>query len=123
VSIIVDSFSKFLRHFIVIVIICKGRKPAASDELCAKDVCTSVGYLPLAMVIIAGHLKKYRSVSFQDYLEELVKNRLEVIDFTQISDVELATRHDAAIKVTLKSQWDSFRNLYDRIHVNRFIKK
>ncbi|HYT43000.1 MAG TPA: hypothetical protein VEP90_11705 [Methylomirabilota bacterium] len=47
-----------------------------------------------------------RSVSFQDYLEELVKNRLEVIDLTQISDVELATRHDAAIKVTLKSQWD-----------------
>jgi hypothetical protein len=51
----------------------KGRKPVRSEEQCANEICNSVGYLPLALVLIAAYLKNYQSVSFRDYREELIK--------------------------------------------------
>ena len=40
----------------------KDRNPTPSEKQYAKDICTSVGYLPLALVLIAGYLKKYQDL-------------------------------------------------------------
>lgn len=83
------------------------RTPAdAAEEEYARAICSAVGNLPLALVLAGAFLRKYHSVSFADYQEELVKNRLTVIDTTEVTVDELATRHEAAVETTLRTQWD-----------------
>lgn len=83
------------------------RQPKTTEEQeHAQAICNAVGYLPLAIVLAAGYLGKYSDVSFADYREELIKNKLNVVDIGEISQEELATRHIAAVEVTLQSQWD-----------------
>ena len=53
----------------------------------AKIICNSVGYLPLAIVLIGGYLRLYPEVSFLDYYEEYVKNKLGSIDLDEITKV------------------------------------
>jgi hypothetical protein len=43
--------------------------PAEEDH--ANAICSAVGYLPLAIVLVSGYLSKYHDVSFNDYQEEL----------------------------------------------------
>ncbi|MCI0695491.1 NB-ARC domain-containing protein [candidate division KSB1 bacterium] len=76
------------------------------EEEQAKAICKTVGYLPLALVLAAGFLNKYRTVSFLDYHAELARNKLDVIDSGEMAPEELSTRHDPAVRATLKSQWD-----------------
>ena len=40
----------------------------------------------------------------------MIEKRLDIIDLTQISKEQLATRHDASIKITLQSQWNSLNH-------------
>ena len=83
-----------------------GRKPVnISEENCARTICGIVGYLPLALVLVGGYLEKYRSISFLDYEKELIKNQLGAIDLSKMSREQLATRHEAAVKTTLRSHW------------------
>ena len=83
------------------------RDPASPPEAAsARAICSAVGYLPLALVLAAGYLNKYRAVSFADYYAELAKNKLAAVDAGAVSDEELATRHVAAVGVTLESQWE-----------------
>ena len=73
----------------------------------AASICNAVGYLPLAIILAGAFLKKYESETpYEDYHEALVKNKLDTIDIGEISEEELATRHEAAITTTLESQWE-----------------
>jgi WD40 repeat protein len=71
----------------------------------AHSICNAVGYLPLAIVLAGGYLNKYRDVSFADYHEELLNNKLEAIDIGEVTQEELATRHTAAVGITLQEDW------------------
>jgi WD40 repeat protein len=76
------------------------------DEDHARAICRTVGFLPLAIILVGAYLNKYASdISFADYHEELVKKRLDVIDIGEVSDEDLATRHKAAVRATLEDQW------------------
>ena len=88
-----------------------GREPKGDEEQKhAHSISNVVGYLPLALTLIAGYLEKYVKVTFADYHEELQKSKLDAIDFGEMSQEELATRHVAAVRVTLKSQCDGLKD-------------
>ena len=83
------------------------RKPESNEEIeYVKKICNSVGYLPLAIVLVGGYLRKYLDVTIQEYYEEHIKDRLGSIDLDQISDYELATKHTAAVRATFESEWN-----------------
>jgi hypothetical protein len=75
------------------------------EEDHAKAICNAVGYLPLAIILAAGYLNEYTDVSFSDYQAELIKNKLDVIDIGELNEEELATRHVAAVGITLEEDW------------------
>ena len=90
----------------------KYRKPTeqyqqhgGEEERYAEKICGSARYLPLALVLIQAYLRKYQDVSFKDYYDEFVKNKLGSIDLNEISENQLATRHNPAIRVTLDQDW------------------
>lgn len=80
------------------------RGPREQEQAVA--ICNALGYLPLAIVLAAGFLKKRKSISFRDYYEVLRNNRLETLDLNQLSETELATRHRTAVTATLNEQWN-----------------
>lgn len=77
------------------------------DEEEIRKMCEAVGYLPLAIVLAAGYLYNYASVSLHDYLAELTSRALDTVDFEPISQSEIATRHAACVAATLRSQWEA----------------
>jgi WD40 repeat protein len=82
------------------------RQPDTPEEAQhAHSICNAVGYLPLAIVLASGYLNKYKDVSFADYHEELLNNKLEAIDIGEVTQEELATRHAAAVGITLQEDW------------------
>jgi hypothetical protein len=82
-------------------------------------ICNSVGYLPLALVLIQAYLRKYQDLSFKDYYEEIVKNKMGPIDLDEVSEYELATRHNAAIRTTLDQDWKISERIDNQNQVQR----
>jgi hypothetical protein len=81
------------------------------EEGPARSICNAVGYLPLAITLAGAYLRRYQEdISFADYSQELTKNKLGVIDIGDMSEENLATRHVAAVKATLQSQWGMLRD-------------
>jgi WD40 repeat protein len=82
-------------------------RPAASpaEQEAVAGICGAAGFLPLALVLIAGLMRKRPRVSYAAYLAELRKKRLGTIDLGQMSAAELATRHLASVEDTLAEQW------------------
>lgn len=87
--------------------------PAEQDN--AHAICSAVRYLPLAVVLAEGYLNEYADISFADYHEELIKNKLDVIDIGEVSREELTTRHAAAIGFTLQEDWKRFTDDHARL--------
>ena len=55
----------------------KYRKPSSNEDIeYANKICKSVGYLPLAIVLVGGYLHKYPDVTIQEYYEEHIKDKL-----------------------------------------------
>ncbi len=54
------------------------------EENYGRMICNSVGYLPLALVLIQAYLRKYKDISM-----------IGSIDLDEISEDQLATRHNA----------------------------
>jgi TIR domain/NB-ARC domain len=76
------------------------------EKRSALAICNAIGHLPLALVLAGKYLARYRNVcSFVDYHAVLVENKLVTIDIGEIRPEELATRHVAAVGLTLKQQW------------------
>jgi hypothetical protein len=79
----------------------KYRKPKSDEEeKYAKKICNSVGYLPLAIVLIGGYLRLYPGTTAKYYYEQHIADKLGSIDLGEITKDELATRHDAAVRGT-----------------------
>lgn len=77
----------------------------------ARTICRSLGYLPLALALAAAYLGKYPRISLAGYLRRLEKEGgLETVDASGADPLDLPTRHDAAVRATLKSQWDVLEN-------------
>jgi NB-ARC domain-containing protein len=84
----------------------KYRKINSSNEVkYVKNICNSLGYLPLAIVLVANYLRKYSDMTVQEYYEEHIKDKLGSIDLGQISSDELVTRHVAAVRATFEPDW------------------
>jgi WD40 repeat protein len=82
-------------------------RDAGSNEIeDAKKICNSVGYLPLAIVLVGGYLNKYNDITIQEYYEEHIKDKLGSIDLDQISNHELTTKHIAAVRATFGPEWN-----------------
>jgi len=87
------------------------RVPQTFEEEYAKAICNAVGNLPLAIILAGAYLRDYReNISFADYSNELKKKRLGSIDIGDMSEESLATRHVAAVKATLQSQWEMLKD-------------
>jgi WD40 repeat protein len=93
----------------------RDRKPSdAFEQEQARAIVNALGYLPLAVVLAAGMLRKRKWIGFANYRETLANNLLETIDMKVISAVELATRHSAAVAATLHEQWTLLTDDYAR---------
>lgn len=89
----------------------KYRNPESEGaEQPARAICNAVGSLPLAIALVGSYLREYPDVSFGDYYEELLKNKLGVVDIGEVSQEELATRHIAAVSITLEEDWKRIDN-------------
>jgi WD40 repeat protein len=84
--------------------------PTTPEAEAAREIANAVGYLPLALALIASHLRRFPQVSYARYLKTLRTHELAAIDSTRIDPSELATRHEAAVGVTLRSQWSMMRD-------------
>ena len=86
-------------------------RPIGTDENreAAVQICNAVGNLPLAVALIGAYLQTFPDVSLGRYLATLRKRKLATVDMTKIDASALATRHVAAVRATLKSQWSGLR--------------
>lgn len=81
------------------------------EEQHARDICAALGNLPLAIVLAGAYLAEYRSgVSFADYDRNLRRRRLTAVDVAELEESELATRHVASVRTTLRTQWASLKD-------------
>jgi WD40 repeat protein len=96
------------------------RKPdSKKEEEFATMICNSTGNLPLAIVLIGGYLRKYSDMSIKEYYDEHIKDRLSSIDLDEISADELATRHEAAIRVTFEPEWKILKDRKKPLEIER----
>lgn len=90
-------------------LIASKRAPAGKDdEDDIRKICEAVGYLPLAVVLAAGYLQNYQTVSLHDYSTELTSSAIETVDFEPVAETG-ATRHVACVAATLRSQWEALK--------------
>ena len=101
-----------LRPEAAYVLLTRDRPQGLSGEEAgfAQDICNAVGYLPLALALINAYLRTYPRITYGQYLAILRRSNLGAIDATNIGPNELATRHEAAIGTTLRSQWKMLRS-------------
>lgn len=88
------------------------RQPRSDEEAALTGaICTALGYLPLAIVLAGAYLREYAyEVGFDTYLAELRRNRLGTVDSGRLTPQHLATRHEAAVRTTLRSQWEMLKD-------------
>ncbi|HLM71763.1 MAG TPA: NB-ARC domain-containing protein, partial [Polyangiaceae bacterium] len=81
---------------------------AAAEMVAARTICRTLGYLPLALVLSAAYLGKYPRISLSGYLKRILREgALASVDAANVDPRTLATRHDAAVKATLRTQWEA----------------
>ena len=97
----------------------KEREKEIEETEYAKKIGNSVGYLPLAIVLVGGYLRMYSDVSYQYYYKAYIKDKLGSIDRDEITKDELATRHDAAVRVTFEPEWALLGTDLDKFRENQ----
>jgi hypothetical protein len=94
------------------------RGPGPEEDIHARAICNALGYLPLAIVLAGTRLRYLKEnrpeIGYATYREELRERKLETFDWEKMTPEDLATRHEAAVKATLQSQWEM---LEDKTHV------
>jgi WD40 repeat protein len=84
------------------------RSPDDAEEVeHARAICAAVGDLPLALVLASAYLDRHDGLRYRDYRRHLAQSRLDTIDVQKLSPASLATRHEAAVRATLTSQWEA----------------
>ena len=83
-----------------------GHAPSALET--AREICGSLGYLPLALALAAAFLGQNPRISFSSYLHRLHREgAIPLTDGAGIDARTLPTFHVAAIEATLRTQWDA----------------
>ncbi|MFN8470357.1 MAG: caspase family protein [Caldilineaceae bacterium] len=75
----------------------------------ARAICAILGNLPLALELAGSHLRNRPHASLATYLRQLIeRGALGVVDDPRggVRDLDLGTRHVAAVAATLAEQWD-----------------
>ncbi len=81
-------------------------RSVSQDITFAKQISATLGYLPLALKLASSYLIKYKQVTLEHYHKELIKaGAIATVDNTSLSENDLPTRHTAAVKATLETQW------------------
>jgi WD40 repeat protein len=81
---------------------------AKTEMDAAKAICRTLGYLPLALVLAAAYLGRYPSITLSGYLKRILREgALAAVDAANVDPRTLATRHNAAVKATLRTQWEA----------------
>jgi WD40 repeat protein len=88
-----------------LALLTSGRAVHSADHAAATRIIHRLGNLPLALTLASAFLRKYPSVSLTDYADELGRDPLLTVDAAELTAEELATRHEAAVTATLRSQW------------------
>ena len=82
----------------------QARPPGLEEQPALVQVYRAVGGLPLALVLAAGYLRNYPEIGYDGYLQALRADKLGALDSAGLVSSELATRHAAAVEVTLRTQ-------------------
>ena len=73
----------------------------------AKQICHTVGYLPLALKVAGAFLGEYPDVDLDGFLVRLnEEGRLATLD----EEATLSQRHEWAVGAVLQAQWDTLRD-------------
>jgi hypothetical protein len=77
------------------------RRPDHPEHQTARAICATLGYLPLALEIASAHLGKFPA-PLAKYHEEIKRRGAIGV----LEHVSVQTRHEAAVRATLLSQWE-----------------
>jgi len=89
----------------------RDRGPSDSAEIeQAHDICSILGYLPLALVLANGRLRDTPSTTYSDYRQDLAADLLGTVDAARMTEAELATRHETIIETTLRDQMATLKD-------------
>lgn len=90
------------------------RKTETGEGDKVKSICNALGYLPLAIVLAGARMQFLKThqpgFRYADFLKHLEQKKLDVIDWKNASESDLATRHKAAVRETLNDQWHMVEN-------------
>ena len=79
-----------------------------SEREAARDVCRTLGDLPLALALAAAFLGRNHEVTLAGYGARIARHgALSATDTNTVTSDDLATRHTAAVEATLASQWEA----------------
>ncbi|WP_437528806.1 AAA family ATPase [Sorangium sp. So ce726] len=89
----------------------RSARDPADDPTEAATICRRFGAMPLAIELAAAFLGKNPQLSLAGYARWMEKYGVfEGTDRPGLTPEELATRHEAAVKATLQSQWDELKS-------------
>jgi WD40 repeat protein len=92
--------------------------PAHPEHAVARDICATLGYLPLALEIAGAHLGRRPDAPLAAYRRELERRgALPVLDDprARLRPEGLGTRYDAAVAATLAGQWEALEGEETRL--------
>lgn len=86
------------------------------DHHLAQIICSTLGYLPLALAIAGSFLAENPDVTMFDYRVRLLdEGAMDVIDATSLDPEQMPTRHETAVRATLRTSWDAMTDQNARL--------
>lgn len=82
-------------------------RPEPLELETAKQICRTVGYLPLALKVAGAFLEEYLEISLDGFLTRMYEEgRLATLD----EEAALSQRHELAVGIVLQAQWDALKD-------------
>jgi hypothetical protein len=93
--------------FNLLLILADRTRIADTERNAALSICHSLGNWPLAIALAATYLRERPQIDLANYLLDLkTKGKLIILDTGKVDQLDLPTRHRAAVSATLRLQWD-----------------
>jgi hypothetical protein len=97
---------KILSDPAAFALLTKGNTPASEEEVSAKQICKTLGYLPLGVELAGVFLKEKRgSVTYSIYLRNLTERRLQILE-KRSKGGKPAVHEDPSLLATFESQYE-----------------